>query len=258
MPKKKDVWSPGQEPTSELARMIINSYFNDDFMLIIVYGPPRCGKSVYALKVMIQVYDYLWGWDKWKVYENCMGWKPEEVINRWCMIEDKLPSYCWDDAGCWLFTLSWNDPVLQEVQRYSNVVGTDIQALMLTTPSPDWILNKIGKMPGAYWVKIDKRDGGGTSKLGRLPDSKRYARLATVYKPFKTADLKSQRVRKKVYDEFSCKLDDDLYAEYNPTREKYAKLVRLSMKKAMLKQMGKASDTDLGTIDDRIKQVIGE
>jgi len=234
MPKKKPVWKPGDEPTSILARMIINSYFNDDFMLVIIYGPPRSGKSVYALKVMIQVYDFLWGWDKWRVYENCIGWKPEEVIQDWYDIEEKLPAYCWDDAGCWLFSLDWNDPVLREVQRYANVVGTDIQALLLTTPTPDWILNKIGKMPGAYWVKINKRDGGGITHLGRLPDSKRYARQAVIYKPFKTPDLKSQRVRKTSYDYFSCKLDDDLFKVYNPTRLSYAKLVKEAMREAML------------------------
>lgn len=257
MPKKKEGWQPGDEPTSELARLIINSWFNDDFVLAIIYGTPRVGKSSYALKVMIQVYDYLFGWDMWKVYDKCIGWKPEDVIQDWSMILDKIPAYCWDDAGCWLFTLNWNDPLLQEVQRYMNVVGTDIQCLILTTPTPEWILSKVGAMPGAYWVKITKRDGGGTKYLGRLPDSKRYARLATAYWPFKTPDLKSRRVRKRFYDEFSCKLPQELYETYNPTRMKYASLVRLEMKKAMLKKLGKATEADISTIDQRIAEVMG-
>jgi hypothetical protein len=228
-------------------------------MLIIVYGTPRVGKSVYALRVMLQVYDFLFGWDKWRVYDNCIGWKPEEVINQWALIDEKLPAYTWDDAGCWLFTLNWSDPLLQEVQRYMNVVGTDIQALILTTPTPDWILSKIGNMPGAYWVEIVKRDGAGTEFLGRLPDSKRFARLATIYKPFKTKDRKSRRVRKKYYDEFSCKLDQELYEVYNPTRLKYAKLVRLAMKKEMLKKAGGEEEAAvINTIDERINAVMGD
>lgn len=241
-----------------LAREMINAWFNDDFMLVIIYGAPRIGKSTYALRVMIQVYDYLFGWDKWQVYDNCMGWKPEEVINDWAMISDKMPAYCWDDAGCWLFTLNWSDPMLQEVQRYFNVVGTDIQCVVLTTPDPEFILTKIGNMPGTYRVRIVKRDGGGPGRLGRLPDSKRYARLATVYKPFKTPDLKSRRVRKKYYDTFSCKLDDELYKVYNPTRLKYAKLVRLEMKKQMLKKVGGDSqESAINTIDERINAIVG-
>jgi len=234
-------WQPGDSPTSELARLIINSYFNDDFMLVIIYGTPRVGKSVYALKVMIQVYDFLWGWDKWKVYERCMGWTPEQVIEAWAQIEEKLPAYCWDDAGCWLFTLKWADPMLIEVQRYMNVVGTDIQCLILTSPTPEWILSKIGQMPGAYWVKITKTDGAGTKFLGRLPDSRRFARQATAYWPFKTPDLKTRKVRKRFYDEYSCKLDDELYAAYNPTRRMYAELVRAAMKAAMLEKVRKSN-----------------
>ena len=218
-------------------------------MLVIIYGTPRVGKSVYALKVMFQVYDFIKGWDKWRVYEECMGWHPEQVISDWFDIKEKIPAYCWDDAGCWLFTLKWNDPLLVEVQRYMNVLGTDIQCLMLTTPTPEWILSKIGQMPGAYWVKITKRDGAGGRYLGRLPDSRRYARRATAYWPFKTPDLKSRRVKKRFYDEFSCKLDDDMYAHYNPTRQKYAEMVRVAMKDALkdkLRAEEKKRDKGLG------------
>ena len=255
MPKRKEVWKPGDPPTSVLARKIINAYLNDDFILAIIYGTPRIGKSVYAIKVMLQVYDYLWGWDKWRVYENCIGWKPDEVIEQWASLDEKLPAYCWDDAGCWLFTLKWADPMLVEVQRYMNVVATDIQCLILTTPTPEWILSKIGNMPGAYWIKITKRDGG-EQYLGQLPPSKRFARIATAYWPFQTPDLKSRKVRKRFYDYFSCKLDDELYRVYGPTRKRYAELVRQEMKAKMLEKIkGAKKKNNQGEIVEEAKTI---
>jgi hypothetical protein len=236
MPKLSPGWSPGDEPTSELARLIINAWFNDDFILAIIYGTPRIGKSAYALKVMHQVYDYLKGYSALETFRRYMGWEPSEVITQWAALEGPIPCYTWDDAGCWLFTLKWSDPLLVEVQRYFNVIGTDIKCVMLTSPTPEWILSKIGSMPGAYWIKITKRDGG-TAHLGALPPSKRWAREATAYYPFKTPDLKSRRVRKRFYDLFSCRLAQDLYDEYGPIRQKYARLVREAMKAEMLNKI---------------------
>lgn len=223
------------EPTSELARLIINAYLNDDFILAIIYGVPRIGKSAYALKVMHQVYDYLKGLDAITVFRRYMGWEPSEVVEQWADISQRIPCYTWDDAGCWLFTLNWNDPLLMEVQRYFNVIGTDINAVLLTSPTPEWILNKIGSMPGAYWIKVTKTDGG-QAKLGILPPSRRFAREAIAYYPFKTPDLKSRRVRKRFYDEFSCLLADDLYNEYGPVRRRYAQLVKAAMRAVMLQR----------------------
>ena len=50
-------------PSLALAREIVKAYIRDDFLLCIVYGTPRIGKSAYAIKVMGQVIDYLWGED---------------------------------------------------------------------------------------------------------------------------------------------------------------------------------------------------
>lgn len=253
MPKYKDKWEPGDEPTSELARLIINAWFNDDFLLAIIYGNLRIGKSAYALKVMQQVYDYLFGYDRFEVFERFMGWEPTEVIERWASLRKAIPCYTWDDAGCWLFTLRWNDPMLVEVQRYFNVIATDIKCVILTTPTPEWILSKIGGMPGAYWIKITKRDGG-TRYLDTLPDSRRFSRLATAYYPFKTPDLKTRKVRKRFYDEFSCKLNDKLYNQYYPVRQRYAQLVRQALKNEMLEKVKRHREKDKGILNDLVNQ----
>jgi len=237
MPKKKPVWAPGDPPTSELARLIINGYYNDRFYLIVIYGDPRIGKTIYGLKVLFQVYDFIWGWEPERVLEEMVGWKPEEVIQDWRNFKRKIPSYIWDDAGCWLFTLDWHDPLLKEIQRYFNVVATNIQVPILTTPDPRWVLSKIGKMPGSKWIKIIRTQGD-RRYLGPLPDGVRFARRALTYTPWVAPDLKKTGVSKPdVQDDFSCKLDQDLYDVYQPRREFYANLVQERMWGAMKEKM---------------------
>jgi len=42
----------------------------DDFNLVIISGPPRIGKSAYAIKVMGQVLEYLKGVDIYEITEG--------------------------------------------------------------------------------------------------------------------------------------------------------------------------------------------
>lgn len=241
MPKKfkATLWNAGEYPTSELAQLIIIAYRNDDFILPIIYGPPRIGKSVYALKVMFQVYDHLFGWDKFRVYENCLGYEPERVITDWSQFTERMPGYIWDDAGVWLFTLDYHDPLLRELQRYFNVLATDLNCLMLTTPDPKWILTKIGKMPGSMWIRINKRRGiqrnpdTGLRVLDQYVPSVRFARRAVSYAPWRAPDMKKEGVSHVVEDDFYCKLEDELYQYYKPQREFYAGLVKKRMREAL-------------------------
>ncbi|GAG57966.1 unnamed protein product, partial [marine sediment metagenome] len=87
-----------------------------------------------------------------------------------------------------------------------------------------WILSKIAKMPGTIRIKVIKRDGGGTDN-----DSRLYSRKAVAYKPWVSPDLKMHGVNKIMEDDFSCKLPDEFYKWYKPTREKYASLAKKEM-----------------------------
>jgi hypothetical protein len=246
-------------PWSKLAIRFINAYLNDDWIIAIVYGDPRIGKSSYACKVMFAVYDYL-GWfntssddtdfrvkNKIEVASRYMGWESTQVINKWDQIPKlipdhvenwgRLPVFTWDDGGCWLFTLKWNDPLLVEVQRYFNVVGTDMNGMIITTPAPEWILSKIGNMAGAYWVKVIKTRGTGYKRIGRAPPSIQFSRRSTGYWPFQTPDLRKRRVRKRFTDDFSCKLEEGFYSWYKPIREHYAKMIKKEMKRVMMERV---------------------
>ena len=231
-----------KRPTLAIGRWIEKAFRIDDFNLFIVHGKPRIGKSAYAIKGMGQAIDYLWGEDIFKIAGSTglrrapicskyMGWDPVEVVDTWTDLVGRIPCYTWDDAGYWLFSLNWTDPLLIAVQQYMNVVGTDMNNMVLTTPDPKWILSKIATMPGTMRVKIIKRRGGRETS-----DSQLYSRRALGYVPWRYPDLKGGGVNKVLEDDFSCKLPDEFYKWYKPTRERYAMRAKLAMKEELVKR----------------------
>lgn len=237
-------------PTLALARRICSAYLKDDFMLVIIYGELRMGKSAFALKVLGQVYDYLKDRPlSVDLVDQYLGWHPTEVIDDWFNIDKRIPMYIWDDAGYWLFSLQWHDPLLIAVQRYMNVIGTDMNCLVLTTPDPTWILSKIVGMPGAIRVKIYKSRGGIADDFTTL-----YARHARGYKPYRSPDLKKTGVNRILDDDFSCYIPDDVYAFYFPSREHYAKMAKLEIRRVLNDQLSKGKKP--GKVDDRIGEAI--
>lgn len=240
-------------PTLALARKICEAYLRDDFLLVIVYGELRMGKSAYALKVLGQVYDYLKGRPlSVDLVRDYLGWHPVDVVDDWFEIEKRIPMYIWDDAGYWLFSLQWHDPLLVAVQRYMNVIGTDMNCLVLTTPDPTWILSKIVGMPGAIRVKVYKRRGGRRDDKSYL-----YARHARGYKPYRSPDLKKTGVNRYLDDDFSCYIPDDVYAYYFPNREVYARAAKMEIRKVLTAQIAKGKTAIApSAMDDKIGRAI--
>jgi len=124
-------------PKSALARRIVKNFERDDFNIFIIHGTPRIGKSAYIIKVMQQVLLYFYGIDAntWKYFKPYFGWDPDEISERWMEINERIPMFTWDDAGYWLHSLNWTDPLLQTIQKYFNVIGTDMNSVILTTPA---------------------------------------------------------------------------------------------------------------------------
>jgi len=241
-------------PKSAMARRIIRNYERDEFNSIIVHGTPRIGKSGYIIKVLRQVFKYLKGkdFDQWKYYKPYFGWSPEENVERWIAIEKRIPVFVWDDAGYWLHSLNWTDPLLQAIQKYFNVIGTDINTIILTTPSPTWILSKIAGMPGTLRTKIVKRSGG-----IRDDPSTRWARLALTYEPWRTPDMKKHGVNKRFKDTFNCYIPDEIYKEYYPIRKGYAMQAKLAIRDALIVQRKLQSLNEL-KVDRRLRNLQAE
>ena len=241
-------------PKAAMARRIVKNYMDDDFNLIIIHGKPRIGKSAYIIKVMQQVLDYLWGIDasRWRDFKPYFGWDPEENVERWIDLDERIPMFVWDDAGYWLHSLNWTDPLLQAIQKYFNVIGTDINTPVLTTPSPSWILSKIANMPGTLRTKIVKRQGG----ISDAPSVKR-GRLGLTYEPWRTPDGKMHGVNKRFVDNFNCYIPDPIYVEYYPIRKHYAKEAKLAIRNALIVQRRLHSLDDM-KLDKRLRNLKAE
>jgi len=223
-------------PSLGLARIISRAYRFDDFLLVIIYGPLRMGKSAYAMKVLGQVYEYYFNRPlSPDLVQQYMGFHPADVVDHWCEITKRIPMYIWDDAGYWLYSMDWNDPLLKAVQKYINVIGTDMNCLMLTTPDPTWILSKLVNMPGTLRGQVMKRDGDSVSDA----PSKLYARKCRGYKPYRSPDLKKTGVNVKWDDDYSCYIPDDVYSYYRPMRENYAQMAKDAIRKVLLKEKDK-------------------
>jgi hypothetical protein len=241
-------------PSLALARLIVKSFLNDDFHPIIVYGDLRMGKSTYALKSLEQALAYLRNRQllNYDDIRRFMGWDPTEVVEQWLMETERQPCYIWDDAGYWLHSLKWTDPVLVSIQQYMNVVGTDYNTLILTTPDPTWVLSKIANMPGMVRIKIVKRDG--SNNMVETRDSKLFSRTAIGYKPWKSPDLKRGGVNKVLIDDFSCKMRQELYDYYQPIRNDYARQAKIQIRDNLSHANRKANLEEMKTMK-RLKEL---
>ena len=209
----------------KLAQLIRKAWENDEFIAVIVYGPQRIGKTAYSLKVLAEVMgkngvpDYSIATAK-----RNLVFPPKQFLERVESITMKEPMIVWDDAGMWLYALDWYDPWVKAVAKYLNVVGTDLAAVIFTTPLPTWVISKLRGLPQVITIKIIKTGAS------------HFARRATAYRSWMAPDMKKTGVRKIFYDNFSCKLPDRLYRWYHPIRKGYADEAKSMMRGLLEKQ----------------------
>jgi hypothetical protein len=131
---------------------------------------------------------------------------------------ERIPFLIWDDAGLWLFAMKWYDPFIVAFLQELNVIGTKVASLILTTPSPKFVLKKIREFPDSITVRIMH-----ATHAEESPDV--WQRVAVGYK-HRYLPSGTSRVRKLFIDQFSAKMPDDFYAWYKPVRDGYEKLER--------------------------------
>jgi hypothetical protein len=81
-------------------------------------------------------------------------------------------------------------------------------------------------MPEMIRVLIVKRDGGRGDSPSRL-----YSRQAKAYKKWESPDMKRGGVNKIWIDDFSCLIRQEVYDEYKPVRDHYARQAKLQIAK---------------------------
>ena len=187
-----------------LSRMIQENHALDRFGLFIIYGKQRIGKSIYAILAMKEA-----GVD-WRKH---LFFRPEEflaAVHSAYLGRRKLKVLCLDDAGFGLFAYNWHNPFVKAFCKFTNVAGTVVSNLILTTPNPAMLVKKITNMD-AIFIKV-------------MPDSSvrkgAYWRLAKGYRNIMLPSG-SKRVQLVFEDRFKCWLPDDEYQEYYEYRYTY-------------------------------------
>jgi hypothetical protein len=224
-------WYYGEKPTSRLARRIINAYLNDKSITIIIHGDPRIGKSGYAFKTLVQVYDYLYAIrDPIFLYRLTMGYHPTEILGMCRSVKRdhwfkpfrtaKQPALIWDDGGIWLFNQDYQKSHVKAIMKYFQILFTKVQVMIITTPTPANIVKGLRAIPSAVWIQI-RREEEDPYLMDLEPDHIRYRRNSRIYSPFMSADLKTLKVWKNFEEYFDCRFPDSAFKHYQPIRETY-------------------------------------
>ena len=193
-------------------KMINRAYYQDEFILKIVYGPLGIGKSSFAIKVGAEVYG---SYEKVKEY---VVFHPRDFVEK-CLTMSKDRKreklLIWDDAGLWLFYKDFNDPFVQAVLKYMNVARTNWACIILTTPTPAWVQYKLRNFPQSTTIKIIKQASD--------QDHKGKPRLAKAYRSWVAPDFRKRGVRLLYMEQFNAMLPNDFFFDwYKPLREQYA------------------------------------
>jgi len=199
---------PNYVPT--MARFIQKAMVEDECVFYMVYGPLRYGKSSYSFKTLAAVYDT---WNP-QILKNFIIFKPSEfltILKKVIDMKRKFPCFVWDDAGVWLNSMKWNEPLLRRISEYFNVVGTHFNSVIFTTPLPMYVLSRLRGLPNCSNIRI--------YKMNQIPNKMRIAR---GYYQWMLPDLKKTGVKPFLNDEFSAILPTMFYEWYQPYRQVYA------------------------------------
>ena len=201
-----------------------------EFKLFTIYAGLGKGKSAYAIFVLVET---LMNWYKvrereaWDMVKGFICFHPEQFFAKLRQIRDeglhRVPGLIWDDAGLWLYALDWNDPFVKALGKYMNVARSRLASLILTTPTPQWIIKKLRGFPDAFNVSIIKPTGA--------PGTQWY-REAKGYQEIVLPDMRKSRIYHRFSDFFNCYMPDEFFKWYSPLRDAYEELALALIEKA--------------------------
>jgi len=228
---------------------------NQQFGIFLIYSPSGIGKSVYAWKILRELYPELAEiqpikpdpvldnkepiWTdtgcKYKDVRKFLVFKPTEMLHfseymRRIQKSDpskrtyRFKAILSDDAGIWLNSENWKDPYVAAVTKWLQVARTITSSIILTTTSPFNIVKKIRNLD-MYTIRI-------------MPDSKN-ARIAKGYKQSVFSTGKSF-VKGVWLDRFNVMLDNDLYNWYAPVRQSYVDEINQELRDVLVGGVSKS------------------
>lgn len=239
------------------SKRLIRNHFADECEVFLVHGSPEgVGKTAYISHVLADVHGYLDCHDKdllramwvkaeeaqsmekwqsnWEAVKNYTHYPPDEVVDKCLyMLDNELVdvAFHWDDAGTWLYVMSFHDPFVIAFMKYLPLARSNWKGgVILSTPFVDWVLNKLRTSEGVLQIKVTKPPG----------DSYKYdwkPRIATCYRknrPYPGA--RTSYWPRQFIDRFVAIMPDEFYNWYGPRRNKYAKIIATQMKESISKK----------------------
>jgi hypothetical protein len=200
------------------------------YFCIYSQGPLGIGKSSLSIQAMQQLlgkYDY-----DGNLVEPCMDWseiRPYVVYHPLTFIKiiqhlkekkKRIKAIVWDDAGKYLYAKNWQKTESKEICQWFQTARTYIGSIILTTPSPNFILHDIRRLSMVTTeVKFQNRAYGGFDSL-----YSHDRRVAFSYDHWFMPDLQKARTHSRATDKFNVKLDDNIYYPYKQLRDSYSDL----------------------------------
>lgn len=229
----------------------------------IIYGPRRIGKSVYALKVMQQVF-MAFGFSKeeaWRLAINSLFFDVQKLlmrINQLASERKVWPVICLDDAGVGAGSHKWftERGTVYALSGVFDTVGTVVSGFIMTTPNFERILGFIRDAEDFYRIVI-KVTGTGISHWQREANAYRIRIL-----PSGTKRIRSKHTKHGGFvDEFSAHLTNEKYGEYANIRWPYtvqATESALGRMKERPKKLPKGSRKELMELKEIIDTALEE
>lgn len=219
-----------------ITKEILYAYYNNQFKLSIPYGPIGIGKSVLALRILIETYYHkqIKQLKKTRKKWNYSHLGKENVLHtlktHWFFKIQQYINYVSqfdimhreimcviDDAGVDISSQNWQDELVKAFGIYMNLPRTRWGGIILTSPLQTNILKRIRVIPNIWTGRIARRYGRKhPSHAGR------WARRVTWYQRWTHPDGKHSGVNIVARDKFSGWINDFIYEWYAPLRAKFA------------------------------------
>lgn len=217
-----------------LSKWIIKRHPNG-FIGCTIEGERGYGKSAYALKVMKEVYQILYGLSEWEAWNKALGMMKFDLYEIIDLIYntiqndniEMIPVFCWDDAGVHACSYRYFTNLREVILLHGlmDTVRSATTGLLLTTPSRHLLLSFLRNYED-YAVKIGITRGD------------RWSRVAKGYKKYRLPSG-AGRIRKMYEDFYSCYIPNDhnnglvpkdIYDQYTKKRNAVLKNVTSEMK----------------------------
>lgn len=211
---------PAAEPVMEIAKRIVELH-PEEFMGGILYGWRRVGKSIYAIKTMMEVF-MAYGCDAetaWRYALLSLYFDPHrfvEDINWLAERQAVWPVITLDDAGCGMAgSMYFTDRKLYSaLDNVMDTIGTTITGLLLTTPRFTKIISMVRDAEEIYRIKVFKKPEDG--KYGRVARGN-----AIIVLPSGKILICSRADDRNFDHSFNVRLPDEKYRMYKAIRAIY-------------------------------------